>query len=107
MSGRISFENAWNSPPLLANAATPNSRRRHVPMKAPMNELLNRLLQRLDNVREVGGQWSALCPAHDDHHNSLSIGQGEDGRVLLHCHAGCSVETILAKLDLLAADLFP
>src|SRR5690242_19624896 len=102
MPGRISFGSASNSPRLPANAAPPNSRRRHVPMKVPMNELLNNLLQRLDNVKEVGGEWSALCPAHADHRNSLSIGQGEDGRLLLCCHAGCSTEAILAKLNLLA-----
>ena len=31
----------------------------------------------------------ARCPAHDDREPSLSIRDGGDGRVLVHCHAGC------------------
>lgn len=51
-----------------------------------------------------GGQWP--CPAHDDASPSLSVGQGRDGRVLVHCHAGCSTSDIAAALDLTMADLF-
>jgi hypothetical protein len=36
----------------------------------------------------------------------LSISKGEDGRVLLHCHAGCIVEQIVAALGLGMRDLF-
>ena len=50
--------------------------------------------------------WSARCPAHNDHNNSLSVGEGDDGKVLLHCHAGCSVEEIVDELDLTMHDLF-
>jgi len=52
-------------------------------------------------------QATARCPAHDDHHPSLRIGIGADGRVLLHCHAGCTAEQIVAALGLKMADLFP
>lgn len=65
------------------------------------------ILSRLQNVRGGHGQWTARCPAHDDRQNSLSVGEGEDGRVLLHCHAGCDIEKIIAALGLSAADLFP
>jgi archaellum biogenesis ATPase FlaH len=37
----------------------------------------------------------------------LSISVGEDGRVLLHCHAGCAPEGIVAALGLEMRDLFP
>ncbi len=50
---------------------------------------------------------TARCPAHDDRHASLSIGVGQDGRALLNCHAGCSLDAVLAKLGLTEADLFP
>lgn len=53
------------------------------------------------------GCWSARCPAHEDSSPSLSIRAGSDGRVLLHCFAGCSLAEILAKLKLSRRDLFP
>lgn len=51
------------------------------------------------------GQWSARCPAHDDKHASLSIGQGEKGFVI-HCHAGCETADILGSVGVHASDLF-
>lgn len=42
----------------------------------------------------------ARCPAHDDRRPSLSATVGDDGRVLLHCHAGCEPEQILKALGL-------
>jgi hypothetical protein len=50
-----------------------------------------------------GGDWP--CPAHDDRNPSLSVTNG-DGKVLLHCHAGCNVVDIVTALDLEVADLF-
>lgn len=47
------------------------------------------------------------CPAHDDSTSSLSLSEGADGRVLLHCHAGCDVASVLERLRLEPADLFP
>src|SRR5262245_61182843 len=49
----------------------------------------------------------ARCPAHEDRNPSLSIGVGDDGRVLLHCWAGCTVQAILGALGLELRDLFP
>jgi len=51
------------------------------------------------------GKWQAKCPAHDDRNPSLSIDEGRDGRVLLHCHAGCDLNDILEKLRLTKADI--
>src|SRR5215213_7047781 len=65
------------------------------------------ILSRLENVRKNGGGWTARCPGHDDRHNSLSIGAGEDGRALLKCHAGCETPRIVAAMGLTMADLFP
>lgn len=53
------------------------------------------------------GPWTAKCPAHEDHRNSLSIGTGSEGRVLLKCHAGCEVDAIVAGANLTMADLMP
>jgi len=45
------------------------------------------------------------CPAHDDNRASLSVRAARD-RVLIHCHAECSVEDVVAALGLQMADLF-
>ena len=66
------------------------------------------LLQRLDRVRQRGAdQWSARCPAHDDKGPSLSVKELSDGRVLLHCFAGCGVDEIVAAVGLEITELFP
>lgn len=66
------------------------------------------LLARLDHIRKTGrAQWVACCPAHDDHGPSLSIAETADGRVLMHCFAGCSPLAVLEALGLTFADLFP
>jgi AAA domain len=49
------------------------------------------------------GNWP--CPAHEDRDPSLSITNG-DGKVVIHCHAGCSVNDVLAAADLTMRDLF-
>ena len=47
-------------------------------------------------ARKCGNGWVDVCPAHNDRSPSLSISQGEDGRLLLFCHAGCRFEDIVA-----------
>lgn len=64
------------------------------------------ILARLEGVKGGGGQYTAKCPAHPDSKPSLSIGVGEDGRVLLHCHAGCTPEAVAEALGLTVRDLF-
>lgn len=49
--------------------------------------------------------YVAQCPAHDDHDPSLSINTGDDGRALLRCHAGCTVDDVIEALGLHWADL--
>ena len=68
---------------------------------------LEEVLSRLDHVRGDGDAFTARCPAHDDRNPSLSIGVGDDGRVLIHCFAGCSIEEIVDAIGLSIADLFP
>lgn len=41
--------------------------------------------------------WKCRCPAHDDNHASLSL-TVKDGKILLHCHAGCVQATVIAAL---------
>jgi hypothetical protein len=49
----------------------------------------------------------ACCPAHHDGTPSLSLRALDDGRVLLHCFAGCAVEAILDAVGLQFGDLYP
>jgi putative DNA primase/helicase len=48
-------------------------------------------------ARRVGGSLMARCPAHDDRNPSLSIRE-TDGKVLVHCHAGCQQRDVIAAL---------
>jgi hypothetical protein len=49
------------------------------------------------NGRRCGQSWMAPCPAHDDHHPSLSITE-RHGRLLVHCHAGCPQAAVIKAL---------
>jgi hypothetical protein len=62
--------------------------------------------ERLEGRRAGEGRWNAKCPAHEDGRASLSIREGRDGRVLLHCFAGCEVSEIVGRLGLEWRDLF-
>lgn len=53
--------------------------------------------------RALKGRWRARqgmcrCPAHQDGSPSLSVTETRDGRVLVHCHAGCSQESVISAL---------
>ncbi len=73
-----------------------------------MTTPVERILSKLPDAKETAtGQWSAHCPAHDDRHPSLSVSEGEDGRALVYCHAGCSHVEICEAVDLNVLDLMP
>jgi hypothetical protein len=55
-------------------------------------------------TRALSGRWSgsggtARCPGHDDHDPSLSVSDGQDGKLLIHCFAGCHQNTVWAALQ--------
>ena len=64
------------------------------------------ILAKFPDAEKSGDGWAAKCPAHDDDSPSLSISEGDDGRTLLRCHVGCSVEKIVAEIGLKMSDLF-
>ena len=72
----------------------------------PVAAVLDALRQRGYPAARAGVGWCVRCPGHDDQVASLSVSEGSDGRALLHCHAGCRIEAVLATLDLRVADLF-
>lgn len=54
-------------------------------------------------TKALGGLWSggsglACCPAHEDRAPSLSLREGEGGKLLLNCFTGCAFAAVLAAL---------
>ncbi len=49
--------------------------------------------------KKVGASWLAFCPAHEDRKKpSLALRDGDDGRILVHCHAGCEQTAVIDAL---------
>ena len=66
------------------------------------------ILSQLEGVKRTGqGRWLAKCPSHEDRTASLSVRELEDGRILIHCFAGCSVHEIVSAVGMELSDLFP
>ena len=65
------------------------------------------LISRLDKVKGRNGSWTARCPAHADKGPSLAVRENEDGRILLHCFAGCETANVLGAIGMDMTDLFP
>lgn len=68
---------------------------------------IEEILTHFEKVERCGNGWHALCPAHADKKQSLSISQGDDGKILMYCHAGCSPSEIVQAAGLKITDLFP
>jgi hypothetical protein len=81
----------------------------NTPHTSSSNRPIDQVLVHLKNVQNGSdpGKWSAQCPSHEDEHNSLSVAEDADGKVLLKCHAGCDFGKIVEALDLKVSDLFP
>jgi hypothetical protein len=66
------------------------------------------VLARVERARRTGeGRWTACCPAHEDRTPSLSIREGDDGKVLIHCFGGCELVSVMSALGLRLEQLFP
>ena len=69
---------------------------------------LDRVLDKLGTYTSHGRSYRAACPGHGGNNpTALSITEGEDGVVWLHCFVGCDVERIVGALGLELKDLFP
>lgn len=66
---------------------------------------LQLLLGKFQNVRRSGAGFTARCPAHEDRKASLSVTQ-RDGKILLHCFAGCTTEAICTAVGIQVSELF-
>ncbi len=73
-----------------------------------MNPNTNLVFTKLNKAKKTGnGRWIACCPAHQDDNPSLSVRELDDGRILIHCFAGCETTDVLSALGLRFEDLFP
>ena len=66
---------------------------------------IDRVIARLQGNGRSRSQF--ICPTHADKHPSLSVKEAEDGRVLMHCFAGCETQAVLGAIGLKFRDLFP
>lgn len=65
-------------------------------------------LSRLEKVRSTGhNRWIARCPAHDDGTPSLTVSEGDDGRILAHCFGGCAIESVVGAVGMSLSDIMP
>jgi putative DNA primase/helicase len=67
--------------------------------------MFDTILGRFPAAKKSRSGYVATCPAHEDKHPSLSV-TAKAGKVLLHCHAGCSVEAVCAAAGIEPRDLF-
>ena len=75
---------------------------------SPVQRFIEALRRMGRTVKPTGpDRFMAQCPAHDDANPSLSIGTGDGGRALVHCHAGCTAAAVVAAASLTVADLMP
>ena len=82
-----------------------------VARREPLRKVIDALFRvtgKLPHLRSsTSDRWQGICPAHQDHHPSLSVEAMPDGKVLIHCHAGCDPTEILDALNLKWTDLEP
>jgi CHC2 zinc finger len=66
------------------------------------------LLLRLEKVKRTGAEnWIACCPAHEDRQPSMTVRETGDGLILVHCFAGCGIDSILSAVGMEVEELYP
>lgn len=68
---------------------------------------VEQVLSHFPHAKRSGRGAMVTCPCHEDSTASLKVDEGQDGRALLDCKAGCDTRAIVAKLGLSMSDLFP
>jgi len=91
---------------------SPQVPRANYQIQRPHSNPIDAVIHRLERVKSTGpGTWLASCPTprheHGDRSRGLSIREGDDGRVLIHCHAGCPVDEVVGAIGLQLQDMFP
>jgi hypothetical protein len=69
---------------------------------------LPEFIGRLRGVKQTPSGYTACCPVHGDEHPSLSIAIGNNGGILVHCHAQqCKAEDIAQAVMMTINDFMP
>src|SRR5215208_5903985 len=71
---------------------------------------VEKVLEAVDRYEKSHNGFWCICPAHDDHNPSLHVQQGDDGRALIICRAGCDQQRVMTALEARgckSTDLFP
>ena len=63
------------------------------------------IADRLKGKKTANG-WECNCPAHQDKNASLSIAEGDNGKTIVKCFAGCDFDSICAAAGLDKKDFF-
>jgi P4 family phage/plasmid primase-like protien len=67
---------------------------------------LNEIIRRFQSTKPNGkDSYQARCPCHDDKTASLTVSE-VNGKILMHCHAGCDIHSICAAIGIAQRDLF-
>lgn len=68
---------------------------------------IEEVITRFDNVVEVarGTEYKATCPCHNDKKQSLYIGKGDKGNIVIHCFADCPTDDVLNAVGLRYSDI--
>lgn len=73
-----------------------------------MSNQLDNFLSRLQKVRRTGkDSYIACCSAHADKSPSMTIREVEEGKILVHCFAGCGIDEIVDAVGISLSDLMP
>lgn len=62
--------------------------------------LIDEIAAQHEGKHQQDGSYLCKCPCHDDNHASLHLTAGDNGRILVYCHAGCSYDVLVKALGL-------
>lgn len=69
-------------------------------------ERYSAILGRLQRLTSHGKYMKAMCPAHEDVNASLSISIGDNGSLMLKCHAGCAFQSVIDAIGVKQQECF-
>jgi putative DNA primase/helicase len=66
---------------------------------AAMDDPLQEIARTCGGPTRTSAGFLCRCPAHEDRMPSLSLGYGDQGKILVHCFAGCDPISVIAALQ--------